>query len=197
MSANAMSARDPYYWQDIKVLKNRLQIREAQRLQQAELAFTALRAATIELGPRNLGFPHLRAIHRTLFQDLYDWAGELRQIDIYLDDTPFCHFEYLEKQGNALMAALEAENGLADLSPDKFTQRLAHYYCEINMLHPFRDGNGRAQRLFFEQLALHAGWLIDWQHVEREAWLKANRDGVSGDLAGLIAIFDKVISRPD
>lgn len=197
MSANAMSARDPYYWQDIKVLKNRLQIREAQRLQQAELAFTALRAATIELGPRNLGFPHLRAIHRTLFQDLYDWAGELRQIDIYLDDTPFCHFEYLEKQGNALMAALEAENGLADLSQDKFTQRLAHYYCEINMLHPFRDGNGRAQRLFFEQLALHAGWLIDWQQVEREAWLKANRDGVSGDLAGLIAIFDKVISRPD
>lgn len=196
MSANAMSERDPYYWQDIKVLKNRLHIREAQRLQQAELEFTALRAATIGPGARNPGFPHLRAIHRTLFQDLYDWAGELRKIDIYLDETPFCHFEYLEKEGNALMAALEAENGLADLPLEKFTERLAHYYCEINMLHPFRDGNGRAQRLFFEQLALHAGWLINWQHVEREAWLKANRDGVSGDLRGLIDIFGKVVSSP-
>lgn len=197
MSANAMSRRDPYYWQDIKVLKNRLQIREAQRLQQAELEFTALRSATIELGAAKPGFPHLRAIHRTLFQDLYDWAGELRQIDIYLDNTPFCHFEYIEKEGNALMAALDAENGLADLAQDKFIERLAHYYCEINMLHPFRDGNGRAQRLFFEQLALHAGWLINWQPVERDAWLKANRDGVSGDLRGLVDIFGKVVSRPD
>ncbi|MCU5771843.1 putative adenosine monophosphate-protein transferase Fic [Erwiniaceae bacterium BAC15a-03b] len=196
MSANAMSERDPYFWQDIRVLKNRLQIREAHRLQQAELELSALRAATIELGVPGLGFPHLRALHRTLFQDLYDWAGELRQIDIYMDDTPFCHFEYIEKEGNALMAALEAEKGLADLPPDQFIARMAHYYCEINMLHPFRDGNGRAQRLFFEQLALHAGYLIQWQYVDRDSWLKANRDGVSGDLRGLIDIFGKVVSTP-
>lgn len=196
MSAKAMSERDPYFWQDIKVLKNRLQIREAHRLQQAELEFSALRAATIELGTRNPGFPHLCAIHRTLFQDVYDWAGELRNIDIWLEETPFCHFEYLEKQGNALMAALAAENFLDELPEQEFIARLAHYYCEINMLHPFRDGNGRAQRVFFEQLALHAGYLINWQHAEREAWLKANRDGVSGDLRGLIDIFGKVVSLP-
>lgn len=197
MSANAMSPRDPYYWQDIKVLKNRLQIREAQRLQQAELEFSALRAATIELGSPNFGLPFLRALHRTLFQDVYDWAGELRQIDIYLDNTPFCHFEYLEKQGNALMAALEAENNLLDLDFEPFIARLAHYYCEINMLHPFREGNGRAQRLFFEQLALHAGYLIDWRPVQREEWLEANRAGVSGDLQGLTDIFRKVVSVPE
>ncbi|MFS2221840.1 putative adenosine monophosphate-protein transferase Fic [Pantoea sp. B65] len=196
MSANAMSEHDPYFWQDIKVLKNRLQIREAHRLHQAELEFTALRAATIGPGVPNPGFPHLRALHHTLFQDLYDWAGELRRIDIWLDDTPFCHFEYIEKEGNALMAALEAENGLAGLPADQFVARLAHYYCEINMLHPFRHGNGRAQRLFFEQLALHAGYLINWQPVDRESWLKANRDGVSGDLRGLIDIFGRVVSTP-
>ncbi|RWR02470.1 cell filamentation protein Fic [[Pantoea] beijingensis] len=194
MSANAMTDRDPYLWQDIKVLKNRLQIREAHRLQQAELAFTALRAATLELGSDNPGLPHLCAIHRVLFQDLYEWAGELRHIDIYLDDTPFCHFEYIEKEGNALMAALEAEKGFDGLSQKAFIERLAYYYCEINMLHPFRDGNGRTQRIFFEQLALHAGYLIDWTPIEREVWLAANREGVSGNLQGLIDIFSKVVS---
>ena len=95
------------------------------------------------------------------------------------------------------MAALEGENHLVDLDFEPFIARLAHYYCEINMLHPFREGNGRAQRLFFEQLALHAGYLIDWRPVQREEWLEANSAGVSGDLQGLTDIFRKVVSTPE
>ncbi len=63
------------------------------------------------------------------------------------------------------MAALEEENGLADLPLAEFAKRVAWYYCEINMLHPFREGNGRAQRIFFEQLALHAGYLLEWEKL--------------------------------
>ncbi|MGD8164084.1 putative adenosine monophosphate-protein transferase Fic [Pantoea sp. FN0307] len=196
MAANAMNGRDPYYWQNDDVLRNRFNLHDTAQLQKAEVAFTSLRAATIELGPRNLGFPYLCAIHRTLFQDLYDWAGEIRKIDLYLGDTPFCHFEYIEKEGNALMEALEEENGLADLPFEQFVARLAHYYCEINMLHPFRDGNGRAQRLFFEQLIIHAGYDIDWSKTERAAWLRANEESVNGDLQRLTDIFSNVVSEP-
>ncbi|GLR07834.1 cell filamentation protein Fic [Mixta theicola] len=196
MAANVMNGRDPYYWQNDDVLRNRLDLHDTAQLQKAEVAFTSLRAATIELGPPSLGFPSLCAIHRTLFQDLYDWAGEIRKIDLYLGDTPFCHFEYIEKEGNALMEALEEENGLADLPVEQFVARLAHYYCEINMLHPFRDGNGRAQRLFFEQLIIHAGYDIDWSKTEREAWLRANEESVRGDLQGLTDIFTNVVSEP-
>ncbi|QKJ85319.1 Putative adenosine monophosphate-protein transferase Fic [Paramixta manurensis] len=195
MAANAMTERDPYFWHSDNVLKNRLDIHDAAQLQKAELSFSALRAATIELGPKNPGFPHLRAIHQALFQDLYEWAGEIRCIDIYVDDTPFCHYEYIEREGNALMESLAAEE-LEALPLKEFIARLAHYYCEINVLHPFRDGNGRAQRLFFEQLIIHAGYDIDWRQAERDAWLKANRDGVKGDLQGLTAIFAKVVSEP-
>jgi cell filamentation protein len=191
-----MNGRDPYYWQNDDVLRNRLNLHDAAQLQKAEVAFTSLRAATIELGSRNLGFPYLCAIHRILFQDLYDWAGEIREIDLYLGDTPFCHFEYIEKEGNALMETLEEENGLADLPFEQFVARLAHYYCEINMLHPFRDGNGRAQRLFFEQLIIHAGYDIDWSKTERDIWLKANEESVRGDLERLTAIFANVVSEP-
>jgi cell filamentation protein len=195
MVPNSAVARDPYLWQNDDVLKNRLDIHDAAQLRKAELAFSAARLATLELGPATIGLPFLCHIHRTLFQDLYAWAGELRTIDIWRDDTPFCHFEYIEKEGNALMDALEEEEGLRNLEPQAFVARIAHYYCEINMLHPFREGNGRAQRIFFEQLALHAGYFLEWQHAEAQAWREANQAAAGGDLAPLEALFAQVVSR--
>lgn len=93
-------------------MRNRLNIRQQQRLEQAAYEMTALRAATIELGPLVRGLPHLRTIHRQLYQDIFDWAGQLREVDIYQGDTPFCHFAYIEKEGNALMQDLEEEGYL-------------------------------------------------------------------------------------
>ncbi|WHU84574.1 putative adenosine monophosphate-protein transferase Fic [Pantoea agglomerans pv. betae] len=195
MDSNTAVSQDPYLWQHDNVLKNLPDIHDAAQLRKAELSFSAARAATLELGPRNPGLPYLRQIHRTLFQDVYSWAGELRIIDIWRDETPFCHFEYIEKEGNALMAALEEEKGLADLPRDAFIERIAHYYCEINMLHPFRHGNGRAQRIFFEQLALHAGYLLSWEETDAESWKAANQAGVAGDLTLLEQVFAKVVSE--
>ena len=196
MVSNIAVSQDPYLWHNDNVLKNLLDIHDAAQLRKAELSLSAARLATLELGPRNAGLPWLQLIHRTLFQDVYSWAGELRTIDIWRDETPFCHFEYIEKEGNALMAALEEENGLADLPRDAFVQRIAHYYCEINVLHPFREGNGRAQRIFFEQLALHAGYLLAWEAIDAESWRVANQAGVAGDLQLLEQVFAKVVSEP-
>lgn len=151
MSDKFGEGRDPYLYPGLKVMRNRLGIRQAQRLEQAAWELTALRAATIELGPLVRGLPHLCAIHRQLYQDVFDWAGQLREVDIYQGDTRFCHFAYIEKEGNALLQDLEEEGYLVGLAQDKFIERLAHYYCEINVLHPFRLGNGLAQRIFFEQ----------------------------------------------
>ncbi len=64
-------------------MRNKLNIRQQQRLEQAAYEMTALRAATIELGPLVRGLPHLRTIHRQLYQDIFDWAGQLREVDIY------------------------------------------------------------------------------------------------------------------
>ncbi|BAN98876.1 filamentation induced by cAMP protein Fic [Plautia stali symbiont] len=92
------------------------------------------------------------------------------------------------------MSALEEEEGLCDLDQQTFVARIAHYYCEIYVLHPFRAGNGRAQRIFFEQLALHAGYLLNWDKLEPESWHKAIVAGVGGDLAPLNVQFAKVVS---
>ena len=187
--------RDPYFWSGSDVFRNRLDLRDNARLQDAEIDFTSLRAATLTLGPVKRGLPHLCQIHRQLFQDIYVWAGKIREVDIYRGDTRFCHFAYLEKEGNTVMRGLEDENYLQGMPRDTFTRRLAHYYCEVNMLHPFRTGNGRAQRIFFEQLAIHAGYSLDWRGLDVALWREANQQGAMGDLTPLMAIFGKVISE--
>lgn len=187
--------RDPYLYPALDVLRNRLGIHQAQRLEQTVWEFTSLRAATIPLGPRGRGLQHLCAIHRQLYQDLFDWAGKLREIDIYQGDTPFCHFAWIEKEGNALMRKLEEEDYLCEQPWETFVERLSWYYGEINVLHPFRLGNGLTQRIFFEQLAIHAGYLLDWRGIDPDAWSQANQLGAMGDPEPLERIFRKVVSE--
>ncbi len=121
----------------------------------------------LALGPSAPGLPHLCLIHRHLFRNEMKGAGELRTADISKGDIPFCHFEYIEKVGNELMASLESDKYLVGLQKEEFTDGISHYYCEINMLHPFMSGNGVAQRIFFEQLAIHAGYVLNWQGSTR------------------------------
>ncbi|EOU87333.1 hypothetical protein WG3_04095 [Escherichia coli KTE36] len=80
MSDKFGEGRDPYLYPGLDIMRNRLNIRQQQRLEQAAYEMTALRAATIELGPLVRGLPHLRTIHRQLYQDIFDWAGQLRDI---------------------------------------------------------------------------------------------------------------------
>ncbi len=195
MSDKYGNDRDPYLYPELNVMRNRLGIRQAERLAQAAYEFTALRAATLSLGPLLRGLPHLCAIHQHLYQDIFDWAGDIREMDIYQGDTRFCHFAYIEKEGNALMQDLEEEGYLVGLEKADFINRLSHYYCEINVLHPFRIGNGIVQRIFFEQQAIHAGYQLDWRGIDPEAWAQANQSGAMGDLSALNTIFSKVVSE--
>ncbi len=167
MSDKFGEGRDPYLYPGLDIMRNRLNIHQQQRLEQAAYEMTALRAATIELGPLVRGLPHLRTIHRQLYQDIFDWAGQLREVDIYQGDTPFCHFAYIEKEGNALMQDLEEEGYLVGLEKGKFV----------------------------EQLAIHAGYQLSWQGIEKEAWNQANQSGAMGDLTALQMIFSKVVSE--
>ena len=192
MSDKYGNDRDPYLYPGLNVMRNRLGIRQAERLAQAAYEFTALRAATLGLGPLLRGLPHLCAIHQHIYQDIFDWAGDIREMDIYQGDTRFCHFAYIEKEGNALMQDLEEEGYLVGLEREEFINRLSHYYC---VLHPSRICNGIVQRTFFEQLASHAGYQLDWRDIDPEEWAQANQSGAMGDLSALNAIFSKVVSE--
>lgn len=94
-----------------------------------------------------------------------------------------------------MMQALEEENSLVDLPHEELIERLAWYYCELTVLHPFRRGNGRAQRLLFEQLIIRAGWDIHWRLIDRESWQAAIQASLAGNLTPLTAAFGKVVSE--
>ena len=82
---------------------------------------------------------HLQAIHRYIFQDVYDWAGKVRTVDIAKGNM-FCNVRFISGQADEIFTKLKEEKYLAGLDEETFIKRLAYYFSEINALHPFREG---------------------------------------------------------
>ncbi|MOA16957.1 Adenosine monophosphate-protein transferase VbhT [compost metagenome] len=132
---------------------------------------------------------HLRQIHRRLFGDVYDWAGEIRQGEIQKGDTIFARHLMIDSAGRRLFQQLAQERHLQDLDAEKFSQRAAYYLGEINVLHPFREGNGRTQREFIGQLARNAGYDIDWTGISQAEMIRASIDAYNGNADSLARLI--------
>jgi cell filamentation protein, protein adenylyltransferase len=77
-----------------------------------------------------------------------------------------------------------------------FTGRLTYYFGEVNAVHPFREGNGRAQRAFFAQLASDAGFVLDWQHLDADRNTAASAAIMGGDSALMRKMLDELVREP-
>mgnify|MGYP002480447183 CR=1 FL=1 len=129
----------------------------------------------LELRPLkgNFDLKHLCQIHKFIFKDIYPFAGELRNEDISKGNFRFAHFRFIVPQTNQLLDEVKRENYLRGLSPDEIAERLAHYLTELNVIHPFREGNGRVLREFARCLALKAGYTINWADADPKSMLEA------------------------
>lgn len=187
---------DSYCYENSDVLINLLDIRDGALLHEAERDISNVNADTIEFCPPPYDLDYLKTIHRLLFQELYSWAGELRNVDISKADTRFCTVRRIEKESERIFDRLKQENYLTSLSRDELVEKAAEYYGDINMIHPFREGNGRAQRIFFEHLIVNAGFAISWNGIDPERWIEANEAAVLCDYAPLAGIFEICIGDP-
>ena len=185
---------DHYCYGHSEVLKNRLNIREMAVLENAEREITSFTIQKISFKPPPYDLMYMKLLHRELFSDLYEWAGEIRNIDISKGGTRFCTHWRIEIEIQKLFSNLEKDNWLKHLDKNCFCVKLAEYYIEFNMIHPFREGNGRVQRLFFEHLVLAAGFTLDWADVCREEWLSANIDGVLVNYLPMKQIFERIVN---
>ena len=185
---------DPYCYKDTFVLRNRLNIRDTETLEKAEREITARTIRRIHFSEPPYNLRYMQDLHRQLFSDLYEWAGELRDVDISKGGTRFCTWTRIVPESQKIFLSMENSNWLAGLPKDVFCEKLAEYYCELNVIHPFREGNGRVQRLLFEHLALAAGYDLTWNNVQKDEWIQANIDGFNVDYQAMADIFKRIVS---
>lgn len=192
---------DTYTYPDSEVLQNKAELRDQTALEAFEADATAVRLLEIAEHPLagNFDLAHLQAIHRHLFQDVYAWAGKLRTVDISKGTSRFANCgriaDYLDQQ----LRKLPGEHFLVGLPPEAFIERLAHYMGEINAVHPFREGNGRAQRAFCAQLAEQAGYFINFDEATRDDIYTAMIASFGGNNRPLIELLERItaIIEPD
>jgi cell filamentation protein len=141
---------DPYADPATGVLRNKLGLVEPGELDAAERDITQAALVFLRDSPvaPTYDLRHLCAIHHRIFGDIYDWAGQLRTVAI-AKGSWFCLPQFIESSAADVFRALHREGCLHGLPRDAFTERLTYYLGEVNAIHPFREGNGRAQRAFF------------------------------------------------
>lgn len=185
-----------YCYADSDVLMNKLGIRDIEQLQLMEKRLTMLRILELIERPVQGEFDlkHLQAIHRYIFQDIYEWAGKIRTVDIAKGNM-FCNVKFIQSQADEIFGKLKEEIYLQDLDEKELPARLAYYFSEINALHPFREGNGRCQREFIRILALRAGYAINFAKVSREEMQKASEDSFLCRYDSMEQLFSECIRK--
>jgi cell filamentation protein len=182
-----VSDADPYLDEAHKVLRNKFGFHTIDRFDEAERVLVAQRVC--EGAPTGaFDLAHLRAIHRHLFQDIFDWAGELRTVDMTKDGDRFQFATKLDSDIAAIHRDLAAKDFLKGLSPGDFAREAALLIGDVNYVHPFREGNGRTQMLYLKQLAEAAGHPLDLTRVPAEPWIEASRASMAGDPEPLAAL---------
>ena len=176
-------ADDTYCYPGTDVLRNKAEITNAEDLDAYEGELSTLRSIEILENPiaGQFDLAHLQRIHLALFQDVYEWAGKIRTVDISRGNSRFANVRFIESAASDIFNKLARENWLRGLDADTLSKRLAHYLSEINALPPFREGNGRVQRIFISQLSQSAGYQLDYSDLEQEQIYRAMELAFNGD----------------
>ena len=188
-----------YCYPDSSVLKNKLDIRDPVLLRKVEADLSSARQAEIFRTPVVGRFTatHLCNIHRKLLGDVYSFAGHFRREDIAKGPTRFVTYTQIKEKLQRLLGQLQQEKWLENVPFEAFAARSAYYMAELNYIHPFREGNGRAIREFMRLLFLHNGYVVQWDAVDVEALLNAMIDSVY-DTAHLEQILKQCLAAaPD
>ena len=188
-------SQDSYCYKNSDVLVNKLNIENHDSLAEAELAFTAIRYSEYSskiTSINKFNLSHLQTLNFQLFQDVYDWAGDIRAVDIAKGETRFCTCTRIDTEAQKQFSRIPLLLNIN--SQEQLIIELADIFCELNIIHPFREGNGRTQRFFFEELCFFLGLNIRWPNISKEEWIQANVDGYNGYLKSLESIFNCAIS---
>lgn len=185
-----------YCYENSGTLKNKLDIRDYKQLEKYEAKITAAKSLGLRIKGITGDFDkkHYISIHKYLLEDIYPFAGEFREENIGKGEFRFASFEYIEPELDRLLNELKQENFLAGLSKQELAKRLAYYLSELNVLHPFREGNGRTNREFIRQLALKNGYVLNLKNTPPQEVLDASIKSVI-DTTDLEKIIEEMLEK--
>lgn len=185
---------DPYLLTN-GVLRNRLGITDSELLAMAESDITRAKLVVLAEQPVSGGYDltHLQAFHRAIFSDIYAWAGQLRTVELS-KHTPFCPLVNLRSFAAEVFGRLRSADYMRDLSRAEFVHQLAELYGDLNSLHPFREGNGRAQRAFLAQLSADADYVLSWSGLDPTRNEEASIKSFLGDNEPLERMLDLLVA---
>lgn len=182
-------------YENTTCLINKFAITDEKLLSQVEADITFAKASELEESPieGNFDLKHYLSIHKFLFEDLYDWAGRLRTINISKKGTKFVAADDLENLCNNCFDRLKSNNYFQNITFDNFVENVVDLYCTLNMLHPFREGNGRTQRIFISQLIRFNGYDIDFSEIDSDYLMIATIQAAQGVTDNITKIFKENI----
>ncbi|CAM3629187.1 cell filamentation protein Fic [Brevibacillus invocatus] len=186
-----------YCYPNSDVLINKPGFKQQSQLEAFERLVTTERLRLLQLRPLKGLFDkkHLCGIHKFIFRDVYPFAGKIRDEDISKGNFRFAAVRFLHDQTDELLYKVKTEKYLKDiLHFEEYVNRITYFLAELNVLHPFREGNGRTQREFIRCLALQAGYEIDWTKVEPTTILHAMIKSPF-DYSELKDVMGKVLSK--
>lgn len=188
-----------YFIPGTSVLRNRVGAQTHAELRDAENDLVEARVIELRedpdlLGDRTYDLAYLRAIHAQLFQDVYLWAGDLRTVGIEKGSESFCPPDSISRPMEHVAAEIYQLDRLRGVDDGDLASKVAYLYDYVNYAHPFREGNGRSTREFFDLLLSERGSGLDWGKTDLEELHRACHAARANlDLASLIAMFTKIL----
>ena len=186
-----------YCYADSDVLKNKLNIRNRDELKHAEEEITALKQYMLMESPIKGRFTktQLMNIHRFLFEDIYPFAGNIRREQISKGDTMFFPPHLISQELDKVFAKLHREKMLHETDKKRQIEHLSYIMSELNVIHPFREGNGRSIRELIRCMALCYGFSLDWSLVDRDTMIDAAVRSVVDSMAFYDIIVNCVVEE--
>ena len=174
----ALSSQSKYCYPNSNVLINNFNIQNQENLNKAERNITALMLLKLQTSPipeanKLFSVEYFTDLHKQVFEHIYPFAGKIRNENMIKGNTPFCRPEFIYNYLNMLFEKMFEDVKKIKTKEDIITF-LAYYYSEINIVHPFREGNGRIMREFLRQVVeflnkvLNFNLELDFSNVTEE-----------------------------
>ncbi|MEK9166747.1 MAG: Fic family protein [Patescibacteria group bacterium] len=184
------------------ILKNKLGITDQNELVDAE---TILLRDTYDHflkllydGELNVDLDLLFEIHKYFLGTLYSWAGKIRNVDMSKNFALFAPAKYIKNSLKEFKADFEKNKPSSLDTVGEVAKKLAFIHCELNIIHPFRDGNGRTNRLFLDLLVVEAGYqLVDFTKISKSRYINACRFGMVKDYSKMEKIILKLLKKEE